>query len=222
MKKFGKCGGENISMITLKQVSLKEDINSNSINDFINALYELRQKGISEKGEFSLENLVFKEFRNLGYLDNLKELAKEERSKELSLEQLNESKQDINNFIDKFGQDSYDNFIKAKDRLKNQGHSIDITYYTKYFNKEDLDKLILSLYNKEKDTQKKRILQRKDKEIRGKYKYLGTQNGFAVYEPLDYLSSMDLGVNTGWCTTGRYGHYGHPEFTPSEKDAKQH
>ena len=76
----------------VKVESLQEDINSNSINDFINALYELRQKGISEKGEFSLENLVFKEFRNLGYLDNLKELAKEERSKELSLEQLNETK----------------------------------------------------------------------------------------------------------------------------------
>ena len=202
--------------------NIKEDINSSSLNDFINQLYELRQKGISENGEFSLENLVFKEFRNLGYLDNLKELAKEERSKELSLEQLNESKQDINNFINKFGQANYDNFIKAKDRLKNKGYSTDITYYVKNVEKEDLENLILSLYDKEKDVQKKRILQGTDKEIRGKYNFLGTQNGFAVYEPLDYLSSMDLGVNTGWCTTGRYGHYGHPEFTPSEKEAKRH
>jgi len=33
---------------------------------------------------------------------------------------------------------------------------------------------------------------------------------------------MALGVNTGWCTTGRYGHYGDPNFIPSEEDAKRH
>lgn len=124
-------------------------------------------------------------------------------------------------FIDKFGQQRLDNFDKARQRLKNANMSVDYGQYLK-MTPEELDALILSLYDDKKDLQKKRILQGTDKEIRGEYEYLGEKNGYKVYQPLDYLSSMDLGVNTGWCTTGRYGHYGHPEYTPSEADAKEH
>lgn len=46
-----------------------------------------------ENGEYSIPNLIFKEFRNLGYLDNLKELRKKEINKELSLENLNNNNQ---------------------------------------------------------------------------------------------------------------------------------
>lgn len=59
--------------------------NSEKINDFIEDLYDLRKESIANEGEYGLGNLVFKEFRNLGYLDNLKELKNEEKSKELSL-----------------------------------------------------------------------------------------------------------------------------------------
>lgn len=58
---------------------------SEKIDEFIDNLYELRKTSIAKDGEFGLGNLVFKEFRNLGYLDNLKELKKQEKSKELSL-----------------------------------------------------------------------------------------------------------------------------------------
>lgn len=67
----------------------EEDIDmksrSEKIDEFIDNLYELRKSSIAKDGEFGLGNLVFKEFRNLGYLDNLKELKKQEKSKELSL-----------------------------------------------------------------------------------------------------------------------------------------
>ena len=74
---------------------LEESISDNQsklekIDNLIEDIYNLRKEGMEEDGEYSIKNLIFKEFRNLGYLDNLKELRKKEISKELSLEQLNE------------------------------------------------------------------------------------------------------------------------------------
>lgn len=60
------------------------------IDNLIEDIYNLRKEGMEEDGEYSIKNLIFKEFRNLGYLDNLKELRKKEISKELSLESLKE------------------------------------------------------------------------------------------------------------------------------------
>lgn len=58
------------------------------IDDLIEDIYNLRKEGMEEEGEYSIKNLIFKEFRNLGYLDNLKELKKKEISKELTLESI--------------------------------------------------------------------------------------------------------------------------------------
>ena len=55
------------------------------IDKFIDSLYELRAKGLSTDGEYSIENLVFKEMRNKGYLDNLKELRHRVIARRLSL-----------------------------------------------------------------------------------------------------------------------------------------
>lgn len=68
---------------------LRESINSEEIKTFIDDLYKLRKDSVKDEGEFGLGNLVFKEFRNRGYLDKLKTLAKDLRGKELSLENLN-------------------------------------------------------------------------------------------------------------------------------------
>lgn len=124
-------------------------------------------------------------------------------------------------FIAQFGEDVFVKFNAAKDLLKKKGHSVDYGQYLK----KDRDKvlaLIASVYDKDKDAQKIRMVLGTDKEIRGEYNYLGEKGGYKVYQPLDVKASMDLGVNTGWCTTGRYGHYGHPEFTPSYPDAEKH
>ena len=65
-------------------------------SDLINHMYMIRKLGLQSEGEYSVGNLVFKEFRNKGYLDKLKDLASEEISRNLSLEgvirTMNESK----------------------------------------------------------------------------------------------------------------------------------
>ena len=65
---------------------LNKNPNSDDIKEFIDDLYNLRRESIADSGEYGLGNLVFKEFRNLGYLDRLKEMKNAEMSKEFSLE----------------------------------------------------------------------------------------------------------------------------------------
>ncbi len=72
---------------------LIDDIKADKLNDekkvvkMLEDIYEkLRKKGIA-KGEYSIENLTFKELRNKGYLDQLKDYRNELVSKRLSLEE---------------------------------------------------------------------------------------------------------------------------------------
>ena len=69
----------------------EKDATSEEVENFIEDLYDLRKESIANEGEYGLGNLVFKEFRNIGYLDNLKELRKECVGKELSLESIDKS-----------------------------------------------------------------------------------------------------------------------------------
>ena len=52
---------------------------------------------------------------------------------------LNEAKADIDNFINKFGQDTYELFKKSTQRLKNKGISTDLTYHIKNTDKKGYD-----------------------------------------------------------------------------------
>lgn len=61
----------------------------------IDDLYLLRRNSMNTDGEYGIGNLIFKEFRNRGWLYNLKEVAAEEKSKQLSLEHLCEALDDI-------------------------------------------------------------------------------------------------------------------------------
>lgn len=71
---------------------LEEDLNTqeqkqlDEIDNLVNDLYKLRQQSIQQDGEFGVGNLVFKEMRNMGYLDNLKEIKRKLQSKDMSLE----------------------------------------------------------------------------------------------------------------------------------------
>ena len=67
------------------EIDLSESLETDKISKFIDDLYIMRQKSIQKDGEYSLGNLIFKEFRNKGYLDNLKKLNIDLTSKELSL-----------------------------------------------------------------------------------------------------------------------------------------
>jgi hypothetical protein len=46
---------------------------------------EMRKSGLQRGGEFSLENLVFKELRNLGYIDQVDQYMRSQQDKKLSL-----------------------------------------------------------------------------------------------------------------------------------------
>lgn len=67
-------------------------------------------------------------------------------------------------FIDKFGEDSFNKFEKARQRMKNNGLSTDYQQYLK-MSKDELISFIASLYDDKKDAQKKRIVQGGDKSL---------------------------------------------------------
>ena len=77
---------ENRYKTLIKKIDDKPDDES-EIDNLITKLYELRQKGLAEEGEYSIGNLVFKEMRNKGYLDNLKELRHKVIATRLSLKE---------------------------------------------------------------------------------------------------------------------------------------
>ena len=77
---------ENRYKTLIKKIDDKTDDES-EIDNLITKLYELRQKGLAEEGEYSIGNLVFKEMRNKGYLDNLKELRHKVIATRLSLKE---------------------------------------------------------------------------------------------------------------------------------------
>lgn len=133
-----------------------------------------------------------------------------------------EAKEDIEKFVDKYGRETLDLFQKSKDRLKNHGYSTDILYWWKNDDKNELPKILDNLLYAKARGNKTSKVSTNEWEPRGDYRYLGQHRGYDVYRVNDYIASMDLGINTGWCTTGRYGHYGDSRFVPSEKDAKEH
>lgn len=64
---------------------------SRDIQNFVNELYNLRRLSIMSDGEYARGNLVFKEIRNSGLLQELKDKINDLTSKELSLESLKRS-----------------------------------------------------------------------------------------------------------------------------------
>lgn len=75
--------------------------NEDKVIKMLEDIYDkLRKKGIT-KGEYSVENLAFKELRNKGYLDKLKDYKNELISKRLSLEERldNQTRMEIYNQI---------------------------------------------------------------------------------------------------------------------------
>lgn len=64
-------------------------ISPEEVNNFIQEIYDKRKTGLSPEGstgsEWAAGNLIFKEFRNRGYLDRLKDLHKNVISYQLSL-----------------------------------------------------------------------------------------------------------------------------------------
>ena len=68
-----------------KYLDIEDNPSIEAIETFIDDIYEIRTNSIAKDGEFGIGNLMFKEIRRLGYLDNLKDLKNKLISKELSL-----------------------------------------------------------------------------------------------------------------------------------------
>ena len=129
---------------------------------------------------------------------------------------LNEAKADVDSFINKFGEDTYELFKKSNQRLKNKGISTDLTYHVKHTNKKDLDAILLNLQN-HAITKNGSLT-----ELAGDYEYLGEDKGYKVYKINDVIASINFGSGTGWCISGRYGHYGEKNYTPTREEAEKH
>jgi len=66
--------------------AVKNDIGPKEAKVIKKKIKTYRNAGLHDEGEFSTENLVFKELRNSGYLGKLSDYIKDETSEELSLE----------------------------------------------------------------------------------------------------------------------------------------
>ena len=122
---------------------------------------------------------------------------------------VNESKEDKQAFIDKFGQEDYDKFLKMKDRLKNNKVSVDIVYHTAHTSREDMDKLL-------SDTENKVVKDNAtgDKKMNVVKAY--EDDKWIIYDVKDWETALNLGDGTGWCITGRYKTKG--EVKPSQAE----
>jgi hypothetical protein len=64
---------------------IKGNVDLDSVKSFKEKLRDMRGAAIKKGGEFSFENLVFKELRNQGYLDKLSSYQRTNQDQELSL-----------------------------------------------------------------------------------------------------------------------------------------
>lgn len=64
---------------------LLDENNSEKINKFWDELKTLRSSGLEENGEFSIENLTYKELRNNGYISRLADVKNNIADKKLSI-----------------------------------------------------------------------------------------------------------------------------------------
>lgn len=97
----------------------------------VNDLYLLRRNSLSTDGEYGIGNLIFKEFRNNGWLDKLKDLSNEYKSETLTLEQLNES---LNDFMsmEHLISEAKERDVKPRDLFDSYDYLVDAMKFFNY------------------------------------------------------------------------------------------
>lgn len=108
---------------------------SDRITNTINDIYLIRKDSLDKDGEYGEGNLLFKEIRNLGFLDALKDRYKEIRSKELTLEHLRLTEASRVDLLSK-SKKSNKGFERFKKRVKSR-----IANSVKQYNAIDMNKL---------------------------------------------------------------------------------
>lgn len=107
-----------------------------SIENIIDELYLVRKNALSSEGEFSDGNLLFKELRNIGLLDKLKDMYKTCRSKELSLESYQRLTEASRTQLLSKSKNSKKGFERFKKRVKSR-----VANSVKQYNAIDMNKL---------------------------------------------------------------------------------
>lgn len=78
----------NYMIRRFEEVKLLDD--AITAQTFLDTLYINRQRSLAVDGEYGVDNLIFKEFRNRGFIQEIKDIIKNGESRELSLEGLSE------------------------------------------------------------------------------------------------------------------------------------
>lgn len=72
--------------VDLIEHNLKRKTNHNFLKKLRSKISAMRKEGLASGGQYSIENMVFKELRNKGYLDKLAELENQSYDKSMSME----------------------------------------------------------------------------------------------------------------------------------------
>ena len=109
---------------------------ADKIEALIDDLYLMRKNSLAVEGEFSEGNQLFKELRNRGLLDNLKDAYKSAKSKELSLESLQVLHEDSRSKLLSKSKQTDKGFQRFKKRVKSR-----VANSVKQYNAIDMNKL---------------------------------------------------------------------------------
>ena len=127
---------DEISLWTTKINNAISSNDSERIEKIIDDLYVERQSSLYSDGEYGKGNQLFKEIRNLGLLDRLKDSYKSSRSKELSLESLQMLHEDSRSSLLAKSKKSDKGFQRFKKRVKSR-----VANSVKQYNSIDMNKL---------------------------------------------------------------------------------
>jgi hypothetical protein len=114
---------------------MQSNTTAETISNLIDDIYLMRKDSIAKEGEYGLGNQVFKDFRALGYLDNLKKAYKDVRSSELTLEKLS-LREDTRNKLMSKSKQSQKGMQRFKRRVKSR-----VANSVKQYNSIDMNKL---------------------------------------------------------------------------------
>ena len=113
-----------------------DNSSSQTIEKLIDELYLIRKNSLETDGEYSAGNILFKEVRNVGLLDKLKDAYKDSRSKELTLEHVSRLNEDSRNKLLSKSKQSAKGFQRFKRRVKSR-----VANSVKQYNAIDMNKL---------------------------------------------------------------------------------
>ena len=127
---------QEVAEWTQKINSILTQNDSTQIEKVIDELYLVRQHSLASEGEYGLGNQLFKEVRNSGLLDKLKDAYKQSRSKELSLESVQKLTEASRSDLLAKSKKSDKGFQRFKRRVKSR-----VANSVKQYNSIDMNKL---------------------------------------------------------------------------------